>query len=189
MQTIAPTEFKRGMAILSEGAPHMIEEFHSSGTAQTRHKLHVKLRNLKNGRLVEKVFVENDRVTLAEVNTRRVQFSYRQGDTFAFIDAGSFETIEVPEEILGDRQALLKEDIECKALFLEGRLLTVELPGQVALRVTETSPPQKGGSDATWKPAILETGLELMVPLFIGKGDLLKIDTATRKYMGKESGS
>jgi elongation factor P len=187
MQTISPSEFKRGLPIMAEGIPHVIEEFHSSGTAQTRHKLHVKLRNLKSGRLVEKVFVENDRVPLAEVSTRRVQFSYKQGDTFVFLDTESYETLEVTAEQIGDRHQLLKEEAECKVLFWEGKLMTIELPGQVALRVKETTPPQKGGTDATWKPAILETGLEVMVPLFIAQGDLLRIDTQTRKYMGKES--
>jgi elongation factor P len=189
MQTILPSEFKRGLSILIEGVPHFIEDFHVSGTAQTRHKLHVRLRNLKTGRLIDRVFADNDRVGLAEVQHRRVQFSYLQGDTYVFLDADTFEELNLAIDQVGDRRWFLKENDECKALYLEGKLLDIVLPSQVTLRVTETAPPQKGGFDSAWKSARLETGLDLMVPLFIAQGDLIRIDTQTRKYLGKETGT
>ena len=189
MQTILPSEFKRGTSILLEGVPHFVEDFHVSGTAQTRHKLHVRLRNLKTGRLIDRIFADNERVGLAEVQHRRVQFSYQQGGTYVFLDAETFEELNLATDQVGDRRWLLKENDECKALLLEGKLLDIVLPLQVILRVVDTAPPQKGGSDAAWKTAKLETGLELMLPLFIAKGDLIRVDTQTRKYLGKETGA
>ncbi len=187
MRTILPSEFKRGMALMLDNAPHSIEEFHVSGTAQTKHKLHTRLRNLKTNRVVDRVFAENERVALAELESRRVQFSYKQGDTYAFLDAATFEELDLTEEQVGDRRFLLKADEEYRALLLDGRLLDIVLPLHVPLKVVETAPPIRGGSDSTWKEAKLETGLEIMVPLFIAKDDVVRVDTATRKYAGKET--
>ena len=93
MQTILPSEFKRQMVLLLEGAPHVIEDLHTSGTAQTRHKLHTRLRHLTTGRLIDRVFAENERVTVAPLETRRVTYSYAQADRQVFIDAETFEEI------------------------------------------------------------------------------------------------
>ena len=189
MQTILPSEFKRQMLLMLDGAPHVVEDMHTSGTAQTRHRLHTRLRHLTTGRLIDRIFADNDRVGLAEVQHRRVQFSYLQGDTYVFIDADTFEELNFAVEQVGDRRWFLKENDECKALYLEGKLLDIVLPAQVTLRVTETAPPQKGGFDSSWKSARLETGLDIMTPLFIAQGDLIRIDTQTRKYLGKETGT
>ncbi len=98
MQTVLPTEFKRAMVLMLDNAPHVLEDFHASGTAQTRHKLHARLRNLKTGRLSERTFVENERVTVAQLETRTVQFSYKQGDTYSFLDTQSFDELELSAE-------------------------------------------------------------------------------------------
>ena len=188
MQTVLPSEFKRGMVLMLEGTPQVLEEFHVTGTAQTRHKLHTRLRNLRSGRLSDHVFNENERVPVAELGYRRVQFSYQQAGTYTFSDATSFEELELSAELVGDRKFFIKDDVEYRAIFLDGKLVDIALPPSIALRVTDTAPAQGGGSDATWKPATLETGLETMVPLFVDRGDLIRVDTASRKYLGKESG-
>lgn len=187
MQTVLPSEFKRGMVLMLDGAPHIIEDFHITGTAQTKHKLHTRLRHLKSGRIVERVFAENERVPVAEMQTRRVTYSYVRGDTHVFLDAETFEEMELNEAQLGERRWFLKENEEYKALLLDGALLDIVLPPQVPLKIVETAPPIRGGSDATWKEAKLETGLEIMVPLFLATGDVIRVDTTTRKYAGKES--
>ncbi len=189
MQTVLPSEFKRGMVLMLEGLPQVVEEFHVSGTAQTRHKLHVRLRNLKTGRVTDHVFSESERLPVAELQYRKALFSYQQGDSYVFTDATSFDELSLPAELIGNRQGFLKDDVECRAVFLEGKIVDITFPPSVPLRVTETAPPQSGGSDATWKPATTETGLEIMVPLFIGPGDLVRVDTATHKYLGKEAGT
>jgi elongation factor P len=186
MQTVLPSEFKRGMALFLDGAPQVIDDFHVSGTAQTKHKLHVRLRNLKSGHLTERVFADNERVPTAEVQMRRVQYSFQQGDTYAFLDAETYEELDLGSEKIGERRWFLKENEEYRALLLEGKLLDIELPSAIPLRVVETAPAHRGGADAAWKEAKVETGLDIMVPLFIDKGDVVRVDTHTRKYVGKE---
>jgi elongation factor P len=187
MQTVLPEEFKRGMLLLLDNMPHYLEDFHTSGTAQTRHKLHVRVRNLKTGRVFDRTFAENERVPVGQLEHRMVQFSYKQGDTYAFLDTKTFEEITLPAELAGDRRWFIKENEEYKALFLEGNLIDIVLPPQVSLLVVDTAPPIRGGVDTAWKPAKLETGLEIMVPLFIAKGEQIRVDTQERKYAGKSN--
>lgn len=187
MQTVLPSEFKRGMVLMLDGTPHVIDDFHVSGTAQTKHKLHVRLRHLRGGHFSDRQFAENERVPVADLIYRTVQFSYQQGDTYAFLDAETFEQLDLPAEQVGERRWFLKENEEYRAYFLDGKLLDLALPPQVALKIEETAPPIRGGSDSTWKPAQLETGLEIMVPLFLNKGEIVRVDTATRKYAGKDT--
>ena len=188
MQTVLPTEFKRQMVLMLDGAPHVIEDMHTSGTAQTRHKLHTRLRHLTTGRLIDRVFAENERVPVAPLETRRVTYSYAKADMQVFSDIETYDEFEFTNEQIGERRWFLKENEEYKALRLDGRLLDVVLPSQIPLKVVETAAPVRGGSDSTWKEAKLETGLEIMVPLFIGKGETIRVDTAGKKYAGKESG-
>jgi elongation factor P len=176
------------MALQIEGAPQAVEEFHVSGTAQTKHKIHVRLRNLKTGRVVDRTFTDNDRVPIAEVEHRKAQFSYAKGDEYIFLDSHTFEEMVLTAEQLGDRRWFLIENDEYRALLLEGKLVDIALPTQVTLRVVETAPPVRGSSDANWKPAKLDTGLEIMVPMFIAEGEHVRVDTYERKYAGRESG-
>lgn len=187
MQTILPSEFKRGMVLMLDGAPQIIDDFHTSGTAQTKHKFHVRLRHLKTGRMGDRVFPENERVPIAELQTRRATFSYQQGDTFVFLDAETYEEFHLHADQIAGREVFLKENEEYKAMLLEGKLVDILFPPQVPLRVVETAPAMKGGSDSAWKEAKLETGLQIMVPLFIETGDLIRVDTQGHKYVGKEN--
>jgi elongation factor P len=189
MQTVLPSEFKRGMVLVLEGTPQVVEEFYVTGSAQTRHKLHTRLRNLRTGRFTDHVFTDSERVAVAELEHRRVLFSYQQGDTYVFTDALSFDELSLPAELIGDRKGFLKDEVEYRAVFLEGKLVDLTFPAVVSLRVTDTAPPRSGGSDATWKPATVETGLEIMVPLFIDRDEVVRVDTTTRRYLGKETPS
>lgn len=187
MQTVLPFEFKRQMVLMVDGFPHVIEDLHTSGTAQTRHKLHTRLRHLTTGRLIDRVFAENERVPVASLETRRVTYSYAKVDGQVFMDAETFDEVEFSNEQLGERRWFLKENEEYKALRLDGRLLDIVLPQQISLKIVDTVPPSKGGLNAEWKPAKLETGLEIMVPLFIANGETVRVDTAEKKYLGRET--
>jgi elongation factor P len=186
MQTILPSEFKRQMVLMLDGAPHVIEDMHTSGTAQTRHRLHTRLRHLTTGRLIDRVFAENERVPVAPLETRRATYSYAKADVQVFIDIETFDEFEFSNEQLGERRWFLKENEEYKALRLDGRLLDIVLPPQIPLKVVDTAPSSRTGSTTSWKEAKLETGLQIMVPLFIGNGDIIRVDTAGKKYLGKE---
>lgn len=187
MQTILSSEFKRGMALMIDGAPHVLEEFHIAGTAQSKHKLHARLRHLRTGRLLDHTFTEGERVPVAEVHYRRVQFSYHDGNDFVFSDAETFDELTLSAEQVGERCWFIKENVDYRAMLLEGRVVDIALPPNVTLCVVETAPPIRGGSDATWKPARLDTGLEIMVPLFIAPGEEIRVDTSDKKYAGRES--
>jgi elongation factor P len=187
MQTVLPSEFKRGMVLTLDGAPQMVEEFHVSGTAQTKHKIHVRLRHLKTGRLTEQTLPDGERLPVADVQHCRVQLSYADGKDFVFSDVESFEELTLSAEQIGDRRCFIKENVEYRALLLDGRLLDVELPSNVTFEVVDTAPPTSGGSVAAWKPARLNDGLEIMVPLFIAAGEKIRVDTTERKYAGREN--
>ena len=187
MQTVLPSEFKRQMVLMLEGVPHVVEDFHVSGTAQSKHKLHTRLRQLKTGHVTERAFAENERVPVVQLEIRRVTYSYSKGGMHAFLDAETFDELDLSDEQLGERRCFLIENQEYKAMLLEGRLLDIVLPPQIPLKVVETAPPVRGGSDATWKEAKLETGLQIMVPLFIANGETIRVDTAGKKYAGRET--
>src|ERR1044071_7905632 len=158
METILPSEFKRLMVVMLDGSPHVIEDLHTSGTAQTRHRLHTRLRHLTNGRLIDRVFAENERVPVAPLETRRVNYSYARGDIQVFVDLQTFDEFEFSNEQIGERRWFLKENEEYKVLRLDGKLLDIVLPSQIPLKVIETAPPSRGGLSSSWKEAKLETG-------------------------------
>jgi len=187
MQTVLPSEFKRGMVLMVGGAPEVLEEFHISGTAQTKPKLHARLRHLKTGRLTEHTFSESERVPIADAQYRRVQFSCHDGENYVFSDVETFEELTLSAEQIGERRWFIKENEEYRALFIDGRLVDITLPPTVTLEVVDSAAPIRGGSDAAWKPARLDTGLEIMVPLFIAPGEKIRVDTTGRKYAGRES--
>lgn len=175
------------MVLILDGSPYVIEDLHISGTAQTRHKLHTRLRHLKTGHIIDRVFAENERVPVAPLETRRVTYSYAQGETHVFIDAETFDEFEFSNKQLGERRWFLKENEEYKALLLDGRPLDIVFPPQIPLKVVDTAPPARGGLDSAWKEAKLETGLQIMVPLFIAKGETIRVDTAAKKYLGRDA--
>ena len=187
MQTILPSEFKRQMVLMLDGAPHVVEDMHTSGTAQTRHRLHTRLRHLISGNLIERVFAENERVPVAPLETRRVTYSYAKADMHIFSDVQTYDEFEFSAEQIGERRWFLKENEEYKALRLDGRLLGIVVPPQLALKVVDTAPPNRGGLGSSWKEAKLETGLTIMVPLFIENGELIRVDTAEKKYVSREA--
>ena len=185
MQTALPAEFKRGHVLQLDGVPYLIEELHVTGTAKTKHKLHVQVRNLHNGHVFERTFPDNERVPTAELEYRRASYSYARDNVFMFLDAETFVELSLTGGQLGPRRYFLKENEEYRTVVLEGRLLDIVLPDIVTLKVRETAPVQHGGGDSAWKSAVMEGGLEIQVPLFIAPGESLLVDTKTRKYAGK----
>jgi elongation factor P len=127
------------------------------------------------------------RVPVAPLETRRATCSYAQGDSRIFTDIETFDEFEFSNEQLGERRWFLKENEEYKALRLDGKLLDMVLPPQISLQVVDPAPPSRSDLNTSWKEAKLETGLQIMVPLFIANGDLIRVDTAEKKYLGKDT--
>ena len=151
MQTVLPEEFKRGMLLFLDNMPHYLEDFHTSGTAQTRHKLHVRVRNLKTGRVFDRTFAENERVPVGELEHRTGAVQLQTGRYLRVRGHEDLRGDDPSAELAGERRWFIKENEEYKALFLEGNLIDIVLPPQVVLQVVDTAPPIRGGVDTAWK--------------------------------------
>jgi len=144
----------------------------------------LKMKNVESGAVLEKTCDADSRLPQVDVMEHQAQYLYRQGDQFVFMNLESFEQTEIPAEKLGRDAGFMKPEIEVKIIECEGRILGVKLPLSVALKVAETPPGVKGDTVVRGtKPATLETGVVVNVPLFINAGDTIKLDTRTGDYM------
>jgi elongation factor P len=150
------------------------------GTAQVR----ARLRNLKTGAITDETFRPEQRFTRVRIEKKNMQFLYSDGDQYHFMDTSTYDQVAVPSSALGDALRYLKEGSEITVLSYEDQPIGVELPTSVDLEVTATDPGFKGDTaTGTSKPATLETGLTVAVPLFVNQGDRIKVDTRTGEYM------
>ena len=178
------SEFKKGLKIEYEGQPFEILDFQhvkpGKGSAFTR----TTIKNLISGRQLSPTFKSGDKVGRPDIEEKEMQFLYAQNDEFHFMEQKTFEQTFLTETVLGEAKSFLKENINCSVMFYNGRAIGVSLPNSVELKVTKCDPGVRGDtvSGAT-KPATLETGYVVNVPLFINEGDILKIDTRDGKYL------
>jgi len=185
-----PKNLKKGTVIRVEGQPFVVVDYWEAKTAQRRATLHVKLRDLARGKIVERTLDDKAQVDLMDSTVRFMQFLYADRGSFTFMDGQTFDQIAMPREQLEDLEPFLIPETEYRVLFLESQPISVEVPPAVVLQVTETAPPSKGTGNVggnVYKDAVLSTGLKVMVPLFIKIGDRIRVDTATRQYSGKEN--
>ncbi|MFC1475365.1 elongation factor P, partial [Candidatus Zixiibacteriota bacterium] len=150
--------------------------------------IRTKLKHIKTGAVVEKVFSSNDSFKPPDMEDKKMQYLYENAGAFAFMDSQTFEQFEIPIDNLGDAKWYLMENQEYKVLFLDGEAISVDMPASVVLVVIETEPAARGDtvSNVT-KPAKLVTGLTVKVPPFIKEGDKLKIDTRTGEYLERSN--
>lgn len=145
-----------------------------------------KFRSLKTGNVIDRTYDAGEKFQDAFIEKKPLQYQYRAGDTYHFMDLETYEDRAFQAKDLGDSVNYLLENMEVRAELYEGRLVSIELPTTVSLKVTESDPGLKGDtSKAAMKPATLETGLKIQVPLFIGPGDVIKVDTRTGEYSGR----
>jgi len=150
------------------------------GTAQVR----ARLRNIKTGAITDETFRPEQRFTRARIDKRNMQYLYSDGDQYHFMDTTTYDQVALAEAALGDALRYLKENAEITVLSYEDQPIGVELPTSVELEVTNTDPGFKGDTaTGASKPATVETGLALQVPLFVNQGDRIKVDTRTGEYM------
>ncbi|MEC9407933.1 MAG: elongation factor P [Abyssibacter sp.] len=186
MTTYATNQFKGGLKILLDGDPYTIveNEFVKPGKGQAFNR--VRVRNLKNGRVVEKTFKSGDSVEGADVMELELQYLYFDGEFWHFMEPNTFEQYTADEVAVGDAKQWLKEQDICKLMLWNGAPISVEPPNFVELKVTETDPGVRGDtSSGGGKPATLETGAVVRVPLFVEEGELLKVDTRTAEYVSR----
>ncbi len=183
---ITATEIKRGEILDLDGAPWEVTDVAIQTPSARGASLLVKLkvRNLRSGQTLAKTLRGGDAVETADCEKRPVQFLYRQGEEFTFMDLGSFEQFPLDRATLGDAAGYLTDGLELRTLLYNGQVLTVELPVTVELRVVDTAPPIKGATaQAQLKPAKLETGLEILVPPYLTAGEMIKVDTRDGRFV------
>lgn len=185
--SVSTNDLKNGMTLALEGQLWTVLQFlhHKPGKGQA--VVRTKLRNVKTGAVQERTFKADEKVGLAILDRREMQFLYREGDHLVLMDNESYEQSHVPLEVVGDAARYLVEGQSAIVPTYEGNAIGVELPAAVTLRVTKTEPGVKGDRvSGAMKPATLETGITLQVPLFLEEGDRVKVDTRTGQYLTRE---
>lgn len=179
-------DLKNGMVLNLEGQLWQVVEFQHVKPGKGPAFVRTKIKNVLSGKTVDKTFNAGVKVETATVDRRDMQYLYNDGTDFVFMDLETYEQIPVSPEIVGDAANFLLEEQQAIVASHEGQVLFVELPASVVLEVTYTEPGLQGDrSNAGTKPATVQTGYEVQVPLFLNQGDKVKIDTRTGEYLGR----
>jgi len=178
------TDFRNGLKIEFEGGPYTIVYFQHVKPGKGGAFVRTKLKNLKTGAVLEHTFRSGDKVEKPDLEEREMQFMYREGDAFHFMDTASYEQIYLDTDHMGDAGNYMIENLSVKILFYRGEPIGIDLPIFIVLTIAETEPGIRGDtvSGAT-KPAKLESGALVQVPLFLNEGDRVKVDTRTGTYI------
>jgi elongation factor P len=182
------SEFRNGLRLEIDGDPFEITFFQHVKPGKGGAFVRTKLRNLRTGRVVDQTFRAGERLDEADVDDRRMQYLYQDGDSLVFMDTQSFDQIPFSADQVGDARRFLKENVEVDVLFWKDRPLQIELPNFIEAAIVRCDPGLKGdtASGAT-KPATLETGAVLQVPLFVKEGDRIRVETRTGQNIERVS--
>ena len=180
------SDFRTGFTMRHKNGLWSIAEFQHVKPGKGPAFVRTKLKNVENGKVVEHTFRAGEKVEEVRLERREFQFLYPDGEFLVFMNTETYEQIQLHLETLGDVPKYIKESDMCSLLLLEGKPLTVEAPLTVELQVAQTDPGLRGDTaQGGSKPATMETGLVIQVPLFIEEGEVLKIDSRTGKYLGR----
>ena len=179
-------DFRNGITFEKEGKVWQVIDFQHVKPGKGAAFVRTKIRNVITGSVVEKTFNPNDKYPTAFIERRDMEYSYNDGDLYYFMDTETWEQVPIGKDILSDNFKFVKENMVCKVLSYKGNVFGVEPPNFVELVVAQTDPGFAGNTATNaLKPATLETGAEIKVPLFIEEGELLQIDTRTGEYIGR----
>ncbi|MBE0447541.1 MAG: elongation factor P [Actinobacteria bacterium] len=181
---ISTNEFKNGMTIDIDGILYQIIDFQHVKPGKGGAFVRTKLKNFKTGAAIDKTFRAGEKFEQAMINRRPMQYLYNDGSDYIFMDMETYEQISLPSSFLADGIRFLKENMNVLVAMHDGEAIGVELPITVELEVSQTDPGLKGDTaSGGTKPAMLETGTMIQVPLFIKVGDMIKVDTRTGEYI------
>jgi elongation factor P len=184
---ISSNDFRTGTSIELDGSVWRVVEFLHVKPGKGSAFVRTKLKNVQTGSVVERTFRAGETVPQAVIEKKDMQHTYRDGDDFVFMDMETYEEVRLTSDQIGERVKYLKEEMSVNVVSWQGQILEVELPNSVVLEITETDPGVKGDTaTGGTKPAIVETGAQVMVPLFISVGEKIKIDTRNDSYLGRE---
>ena len=185
---ISSNDFRTGVSIELDGSVWRVVEFLHVKPGKGSAFVRTKLKNVQSGYTVEKTFRAGETVPQANLEKKVMQHTYRDGEDLVFMDMETYEEVRMSEAQVGDRVKYLKEEMEVNVIRWNEQILEVELPNAVVLEITQTDPGVKGDTaTGGTKPAIVETGAQVMVPLFISIGEKIKVDTRNDSYLGRES--
>lgn len=177
-------DLKPGVVLNYNGEMHVVLESEHRTPGNLRAFYQVKMRNMRSGKLSENRFRSGESVELIRVERHPYQYLYRDGDTLFFMNTENYDQIPVASELVGDYEKYMKENQDVQLAFVDNQVISVDFPPHVYLRVMHTDPGLKGDTATnTLKPATVETGAIIPVPLFVNEGDLIRIDTRTGEYM------
>ncbi|BAY26574.1 elongation factor P [Calothrix sp. NIES-2100] len=184
---ISSNDFRPGVSIVLDGSVWRVIDFLHVKPGKGSAFVRTTLKNVQSGKVLEKTFRAGETVPQATLEKSTMQHTYKEGDEFVFMDMENYEEGRLSATQIGDRVKYLKEGMEVNVIRWGDQVLEVELPNSVVLEIVQTDPGVKGDTaTGGTKPAILETGATIMVPLFIAQGERIKIDTRDDKYLGRE---
>ena len=182
------SDLRKGLKIEIDGEPWVITEFEFSKPGKGQALYRCKLKNMITGNTMDKTYRSVEKIGKADLEEREVFYSYPDGDFYVFSDAETYEEYRLGSNVIGDLSYFLIEDAACKILFFNERPIEVTLPTFVEKEITETEPGARGDTATNvTKPAKIDTGYQLEVPIFLNQGDVIKIDTRTGKYAERVS--
>jgi elongation factor P len=187
MAVLGHTDLKKGVMVELDGAPHQVVESSHMATGRGGAVMRTKLKNLVTGAIFDKAFRASDKLTSADVTKVNMQYLYADADSYYFMNQDTFEQTELGRQLVGESGSYLKEGAKAIVMYFGERPIGVDIGNNVFLQVTSTEPGVRGDTaTSALKPATLETGRELMVPLFINEGDVIKVDTRDGRYLERQ---
>ncbi|SCA58978.1 Elongation factor P 2 [Chlamydiales bacterium SCGC AB-751-O23] len=189
MAQVSTNEFKAGLKIEMDNQPYNIvfNQFVKPGKGQAFNR--VKIKNLLNGKVIEKTFKSGEKFTIAEIEETTMRMLYVDGEDVVFMHDETFDQVTLNKEGLGDTQTWLKDDTIYSMIFYKGEAISVEPPTFMELKVAETDPGAKGDTaqGRVLKPSVLETGAKVSIPIFINQDEIIKVDTRSGEYVCRAS--
>ena len=178
------SEFRNGLKIEIDGDAYIITDFQHVKPGKGNAFVRTKMKNLQTGAVLERTFKSGEKIDKPDIEERRMQYLYKDDTFYHFMDLDTYDQIQVGTDRVGDSKAFLKENLEITALFHNGRAIAIDVPNHVVLEIARTEPGVKGDTaTGATKPATLETGHVILVPLFLDEGNHVRIDTRTGLYI------
>lgn len=178
-----PTDLKKGQVFQLDGVPYRVVEYGQKVMGRGGSIVNVKIKSLLDGKVLDKTFKGNDSIEPADITNKNVQYLYNDGTNYFFMDDATYEQFELPASDMADQAGYLKEGDTVQAQFFDARVINIELPKNLPLKVTYTEDAVKGDtSSSITKEATLETGITVKVPAFVKTGDIISVDTVTGAY-------
>jgi len=184
---INATDLRKGMMIKIDGELYLVVDYQHVTPGNWRGMVQTKLKSMKQGSIVQKRFRSTDKLEDVFLEHRTMEYLYKDGENYCFMDTEDYEQVLLPKEAVEDAMPYMTLNSQAKIAFYEGKALSVELPTSVSLKIVETDPGVKGDTVVNvYKAAKVETGLVVKVPLFINNGEVIKVDTRTGEFLGRK---